>query len=282
MARLSITSCRSAAIHRPRRLPPRPGQVGNPLGAGQRRPAFWLTGLTPFVRLSRHTLRRIRGLQHDPRSRLRSPCATRCVARYAAPMEDGTDSVWMTYRELAEALGISQLAAEARARRAKWRRLVGNQAGVSVARVEVPPGALDSLREHTRRATEPATQPRTSPAAEPATQGATEPDAFHPFFRRFAADLDHAQATLEARTRELAETREALAEQRGAVAGLREAVRVAEAAAAEAERRASQSHREALDSRERERVTIQRAESADADLARLRGRGWWARVLNRD
>jgi hypothetical protein len=201
-------------------------------------------------------------------------------------MEDGTESVWMTYRELAEALGISQLAAEARARRAKWRRIVGNHAGVSVARVEVPAGAIDSLRERTRRATEPApgpaTQPPAPPAAQPTTRVATEPDAFHPFFRRLAADLDHAQATLEERTRELAETREALAEQRGAVAGLREAVRVAEAAAAEAERRASQSQREATEAREREGVAVQLAESAEADLARLRARGWWARVLNRD
>jgi uncharacterized protein YjiS (DUF1127 family) len=56
-------------------------------------------------------------------------------------------------------------------------------------------------------------------------------DGFRPFFRRLAAELDEAQAALEERTRELAETREA-------VAGLREAVRVAETAAADAARQA--------------------------------------------
>ena len=174
-------------------------------------------------------------------------------------MQDGTDSVWMTYREIAEALDISQLAAEARVRRAKWRRVVGNQTGVAVARVEVPVAELEALRERTRGAAEPPSVRVTEPA--------TELDGFHPFFRRLAAELDQAQAALEERTRELAETREGLAEQKGLVAGLREAMRVAETAAAEAADRAIKA--------------AERAERAEAELARLRGRGLLARVLNR-
>jgi hypothetical protein len=178
-------------------------------------------------------------------------------------MPDGADSVWMTYREIAEALGISQLAAEARVRRAKWRRVLGNQAGVAVARIEVPAGALDSLRDRLRRAAEPPTEPVTEPAAE----GPTQLDGFHPFFRRLAAELDQAQAALEERSRDLAETREALAEQKGIVVGLREAVRIAETAAADAARQTS--------------ISMERAERAETELVRLRARGLWARLLNR-
>ena len=178
-------------------------------------------------------------------------------------MQDGADSVWMTYREIAEALGVSQLAAEARVRRAKWRRVVGNQTGVAVARIEVPVAELEALREHTRGATEPPSGRVTEPAADTATGL----DEFHLFFRRLAAELDQAQARLEERTRELAETREGLAEQKGLVAGLRDAVRVAETAVAEAADRAVKA--------------AERAERAEAELAQLRGRGLLARVLNR-
>src|SRR4051812_12345391 len=105
-------------------------------------------------------------------------------------MPDGADSVWMTYREIAEALGISQLAAEARVRRAKWQRVLGNQAGVAVARIEVPAGALDSLRDRIRLAAEPEVEPPAEPVTEPAAEGPTQLDGFHPFFRRLAAELD--------------------------------------------------------------------------------------------
>jgi DNA-binding Lrp family transcriptional regulator len=182
-------------------------------------------------------------------------------------MPDGADSIWMTYREIAEALGISQLAAEARVRRAKWRRVLGNQAGVAVARIEVPSGALDSLRDRMRRAAEAEANLPGEPVTELAAEGPTQLDGFHPFFRRLAADLDQAQAALEERTRELVETRESLAEQKGTVAGLREAVRVAETAAADAAWGAS--------------LSDKRAERAEAELARLRARGFWARTLNR-
>jgi hypothetical protein len=205
--------------------------------------------------------RQINGLQADICIRLHNPFASTTEPATLPAMQDGTDSVWMTYREIAEALGISQLAAEARVRRAKWQRVVGNQTGVAVARVEVPVAELDALRERTRGAAEPPSEGVTEPAAE----AATGLDGFHPFFRRLAAELDQAQAGLEERIRELAETREALAEQRGLVAGLREAVRVAEAAAAEAAGRA-----------------VKTAERAEAELARLRGRGLLARVLNRE
>jgi hypothetical protein len=131
----------------------------------------------------------------------------------------------------------------------------------------VPADALDSLRDRVRRATEPGVRPPTQAAAEPAAEEATQPDGFHPFFRRLAAELDQSQLALEERSRDLAETREALAEQKGIVAGLQEAVRVAETAAGETARQIS--------------ISIERAERAEAELARLRARGLWARLLNR-
>jgi hypothetical protein len=58
-------------------------------------------------------------------------------------MSDTPSRRWMTYREIAEALGLpSAKAGEARARRAKWERQIGND---GFARVAVPVSILEEM-----------------------------------------------------------------------------------------------------------------------------------------
>src|SRR4051794_21864062 len=72
---------------------------------------------------------------------------------------------WMTYRELAKALGISQAAAQARARRnvraGKWLHRIDNDA-LKTARVLVSPADLDAMRQEAERVTQPHAQGDTS------------------------------------------------------------------------------------------------------------------------
>ena len=72
-----------------------------------------------------------------------------CV-RYRARMSDAPNR-WMTYRELADELGISYRAAEARARRnvkaGRWPRRLDNSDGL--VRVLIPATELDTMREGT-------------------------------------------------------------------------------------------------------------------------------------
>jgi hypothetical protein len=186
-------------------------------------------------------------------------------------VQDDPEFRWMTYRQLADSLGVSLRAAEARVRRAGWRREPGND---GAARVAVPEGAL-------REAARGNTDERTGRD--------TNPHGLDLMLRRLATELDQAQTLLDQRTGELAEAREALAEQKGTVIGLKEAVRIAEAATTEAAYRASEAGRQASDARKeaelaeaRAREESQRADRADEELSRLRARGWWARLRNRD
>jgi hypothetical protein len=85
---------------------------------------------------------------------------------------------WMTYRELADELGISHRAAEARARRqvraGRWRHRNDNDA-LKTARVLVPPADLDSMRQDTAGDTPPGTQGDTVPGAPRDMEGGTDP-----------------------------------------------------------------------------------------------------------
>ncbi|MBA1159389.1 sigma-70 region 4 domain-containing protein [Microvirga mediterraneensis] len=64
-------------------------------------------------------------------------------------------TVWMSYAEAAEALGISAASVKQKARRGRWPRQVGND---GKARVAVPSDLLE-----VKQATTPATNPPTSP-----------------------------------------------------------------------------------------------------------------------
>jgi DNA-binding Lrp family transcriptional regulator len=72
---------------------------------------------------------------------------------------------WMTYRELADALGISVPAAQARARRnvrlGRWRHRTDNDA-MKTARVLVAADDLAAMRQEANRATKSPTSPATS------------------------------------------------------------------------------------------------------------------------
>ena len=67
---------------------------------------------------------------------------------------------WMTYRALADELGISLRAAEARARRnvrmGRWRHRIDNEPP-KAAQVLVPPADLEAMRGGTEGDTEPRT-----------------------------------------------------------------------------------------------------------------------------
>jgi hypothetical protein len=79
---------------------------------------------------------------------------------------------WMTYRELADELGISHRAAEARARRqvraGRWRHRNDNDA-LKTARVLVPPADIEAMQQDTAGDT----VPDTSGGAVPVTPGDT-------------------------------------------------------------------------------------------------------------
>ena len=67
---------------------------------------------------------------------------------------------WMTYRALANELGISLRAAEARARRnvrtGRWRHRIDNEPP-KAAQVLVPPADLEAMRGGTEGSTDPLT-----------------------------------------------------------------------------------------------------------------------------
>jgi hypothetical protein len=88
-----------------------------------------------------------------------------------------TDSRWMTYRELAEELGISLRAAEARARRqvraGRWHQRNHNDA-LKTAMVKVPRADLETMRKGTAGDTAPTTPGGAASVA----QGGTVPDTY--------------------------------------------------------------------------------------------------------
>ena len=78
------------------------------------------------------------------------------------------DTKLMTYAELGEAIGRSEVAARSVAVRKRWRRIVGND---GKARVAVP---IETLGKLQAKATD---RPVTQPDAEPVAQPEGEPDA---------------------------------------------------------------------------------------------------------
>jgi hypothetical protein len=136
---------------------------------------------------------------------------------------------WMTYREIAAALGLPSVkAAEARTRRARWRRQPGND---GAARVAVPLFVLEAPRSLQRRGDEPSLEGDTKGA----TLGATNP----PSINVLVAELRAAHERLNERAEELAELREQFGRAEGEATTERQSRERAEAReAAERERAA--------------------------------------------
>ena len=79
---------------------------------------------------------------------------------------------WLTYHELAEALGCSFVAAKSRAKRARWRRQTGND---GLARVLLPEGTeLRPVRPRTATGSAPGPTPRTAAESAPGSHPRTE------------------------------------------------------------------------------------------------------------
>src|SRR3954447_793857 len=152
-------------------------------------------------------------------------------------MGDSPDYRWLSYREIAEALGLPSIKAAAhRTRRAGWKREEGNG---PASRVAVPVSILEGARSGPRgEGSAPAWggSPHPSPGGSPPLPNGA-----------LAGEL-----------------REQLARSQGELDGLREALRMAETAAAEANQRAAAAQAEAAARREGEARERERVEAADA------------------
>lgn len=195
----------------------------------------------------------------------------------------GADTRWMTYAELASRLGVEVDSAKRRVARAGWRRQAGNDGRVRVAvpltlaKVEVDTSISKDSKDG-----------RQTDGGGVDSAASVSPLALRMLAAAEAA-AEAARAALAERTRELAEARETVARREGELAGLREALRVAEAAVAEVKDRAEKARGEAqtiaqmvAENERRAAVVRREADEAQATLARLRQRGWLARLLNRE
>ena len=158
-------------------------------------------------------------------------------------MPEDASRRWMTYAEIAFALGLpSAKAGESKARRSNWQRQIGND---GLARVAVPLSVLDA----------PPPPRRASVGPSKATLGTYEPQLAEAL-RRAAAEARAADA--ERQLAEMPTLLEHLGAARGEAAALREAVRHEREARQAAEGRTDRAEQ----GRDAERA---RADAADAD-----------------
>jgi hypothetical protein len=165
----------------------------------------------------------------------------------------GSEPRWMTYRALADELGISLRAAEARARRnvrmGRWRHRIDNEPP-KAAQVLVAPADLEAMRGSTEGGTAPDTAGATAPRTTGGTAGNTAShavgdtvgDTVPQGVLALVTELHQRAEAAEARTRdlagELAAQRERAGRAEGERAALQEALRAAQAATEGANRRA--------------------------------------------
>jgi hypothetical protein len=196
---------------------------------------------------------------------------------------------WMTYRELADALGISVRAAEARAKRhvrnGSWRRRTDNEPPKAV-QVLVPPADLEAMRGDTAGSTRPRTAGDTDGGADPHnTAPATVPVGMLARVQQDAeAAVRAAEAERDAARQEAHQLRERAGRAEGEVVGLQEAMRRADAAAQRAEegRREAEAARDAArgeSATSREQVAAERERAEAAHKARQAAEAelaaWW-------
>jgi hypothetical protein len=104
-------------------------------------------------------------------------------------MSEDASRQWMTYAEIAEALGLpSSKAGEAKARRSKWERIIGND---GFAKVAVPRSVLEEPH--------PLRRPNAASTRRPYVGAATAPPT-----NALMDELRQRAATAEDRSRELA------------------------------------------------------------------------------
>jgi hypothetical protein len=169
------------------------------------------------------------------------------------------DVRWLTYPEAAELLGIELKSVQRRVVRAGWDRRKGNDGR---QRIAVPLVALERKGD------------RSPDVGPPST--ATE------------AHLSDLRTALAARERELvelrtqaAEVRERLARSEGELDGVKLGMEHLQEAAAQARREATEAQRQAVAAMAAVEAEKRARREVEAALARLRGRGMLARLLNR-
>jgi hypothetical protein len=141
--------------------------------------------------------------------------------RYAKAMSEDASRRWMTYAEIATALGLpSAKAGESRARRAKWERQIGND---GFARIAVP---LSVLNEPTPSRRPSDTHPKAplNAAAPMLLELKAAHDALMAEALRRANTAEARLAEAERQLAEVPALREAMGAAKGETAALREAI----------------------------------------------------------
>lgn len=177
-----------------------------------------------------------------------------------SPIEPGT--VWLTYAELAERIGITGDSARNLVRRKRWLRRPGND---GVQRIGVPTEYL-AERE-----------------AEPPTHGADDAPTIPPAMEGIEAPTVAAMEAHIATLREMVAKAEVTAAHHGARADAAEAR--AQGERERADRIAAELHELAQrfaastdEGRAREATAADRLETVRAEMAALRARPWWRRL----
>jgi len=194
-------------------------------------------------------------------------------------MVDEDECQWLTYADLAAALDLKLASARRLAFRKGWRRTAGND---GLARVAVPMAELrrDKANSPSGAATDNGDDTRT---------GRTNAVAVADMMAALVADRRASEGRAAALVREVADLKEQMAAREvelagrtGELMGLREALRLAEASGSDAAQRAVQVQREAAEVQGIAEAAKQEVAAVRGELARLRARSFWARVLNRD
>jgi hypothetical protein len=137
-----------------------------------------------------------------------------------------TEARWLSYRELAELLGISLRAAEARARRhiraGRWRHRIDNDAR-KTGRVLVPAADIDATRQGTPGVTRGDAVGNTRGDTRPLLDGSRERGA-DPLVAALQVALQTAKDRADQEAREAVEQRERAARAEGEVIGQRVAI----------------------------------------------------------
>ncbi|MDO9713763.1 hypothetical protein [Paracraurococcus lichenis] len=169
-----------------------------------------------------------------------------------------TEARWMTFRELADELGISARAAEARARRhiraGRWRHRIDNDAR-KTGRVLVPAADLAAMRQNAVGGT--VGIPRG--VSDPLPDGARERDT-----ELLLAALRKAEDRADQEAQEAGQQRERAVRAEGEATGLREGLRVAEDGRRDAEARAAALAGELTVERQRATTATDAAQQAQA------------------
>jgi hypothetical protein len=198
-------------------------------------------------------------------------------------MSDGEhDRRWLTYRELAEATGLSLPAAEARARRhiraGKWRHRQDNEPP-RTARVLAPTAALEAIREEVRKGKAEGTVHAPLPAGTTLPAHSLRQGDEDPIVDPLRAAIQERDATIAAlregvaeRDATVAELRQTLALREAELAGAQDAVRRADDTARRADAAVQRAAHAAEEARQREGAALAEAARLRMDFQQGQGR----------